>query len=305
MDVLGGSVVTILAPSDSLQIVTASAVSTIDVQASYVDMAGGSYTPGSAEAAISTAATTTVVSAPGGSTYRKIKALTVANTSATSCQVTVQHFNGTIAADLMGVTLQAGESLVRSDNGNFRHFTAAGAEFAFSAAQRPALGVSGAKAETIPRILCTETSSAILTSGTLRLDAIWLAAGTVVNSISYFSGTTAAGTPTNQIFALYGRRWNLLAQTNNDTTTAWAANSIKTLNLTTPYTIPVSDLYYLGILVTATTVPSLKTQGLATTISQLPPSLKGNSNTGLTTTLPDPCAAIPAGSTNASWACVS
>ena len=297
---------TILAStSDVIRIVTGSAVSTIEVQANYTDLSGSTYTPGSTETEITTATTTTVVAAPGSSVFRKIKNLTIRNNSTSSCQVTVQHFNGTIAADMMGVTLLAGETLIKADNGKFRHLTSAGAEYAWGLPAKGTLGISGAKAETMPRMLCTEANGGALGSGGLQLYGIYLAAGTVVSSISFFSATTAAGTPTNQFFALYGPTYALLAQSANDTTTAWAANSIKTLNMTTPYTVPVSGRYFIGIMITATTVPTLKCYAGGSTLALVVQSLRGSSNTGLTTSLPDPCNAPTSVGSNVAWACVS
>ena len=76
--------------------------------------------------------------------------------------------------------------------------------------------------------------------------------------------------------------------------------------MTTPYTVPTTGLYYLGYFITATTVPTLK-GGTAKTGGQLngtAPILFGTSSTGLTTTLPNPAAAITAG-TASFWACVT
>ena len=67
--------------------------------------------------------------------------------------------------------------------------------------------------------------------------------------------------------------------------------------MTTPYRVPTSGLYYIGLMVAATTVPTTK-GGTAKTGGQLAstaPILHGTSTTGLTTTLPDPAAAITGG----------
>lgn len=97
--------------ADLLRIVTSAAV-TVDVHASWVDLNGSTVTPGRANTAISTAATTTVVPSPAASTYRTVKSLTVRNRHATTAQdVTVVHTDGTTAAELIKVTLAAGECL--------------------------------------------------------------------------------------------------------------------------------------------------------------------------------------------------
>ncbi len=101
--------------------------------------------------------------------------------------------------------------------------------------------------------------------------------------------------------ALYNVNRNLLATTSNDTTTAWAANTVKTLNLTAAYTVPYTGFYYLGIMVAATTVPTIKghTAFTATNVHGLAPITNGTSSTGLTTALPNPAAAITVATTSA------
>jgi hypothetical protein len=129
------------------------------------------------------------------------------------------------------------------------------------------------------------------------MQAIYLKAGQIVSNISIWSATTAAGTPTNCIFGLYDINRNLLAQSANQTTTAWAANTERKLAMTTAYKVPTSGVYYIGFFVAATTIPTCK-GGTAKTSGSLAaagPILHGTSSTGLTTTLPNPAAAITAG----------
>jgi len=166
--------------------------------------------------------------------------------------------------------------------------------------------LSGALYETMDRDLVGEVNTALLSSGRLSLQAIWLPAGITISSISFWSATTAAGTPTNQLFGLYDSSLNLLRSSVNDTTTAWAANARKTLALTSTFTTTYSGLYYLGIMVAATTVPTIK-GNTAKTGGQLgagAPSLGGTSTTGLTTALPATAAALGT-VTGFVWGCVS
>lgn len=166
--------------------------------------------------------------------------------------------------------------------------------------------LTGALYETIDRDLCEEVNTAALSSGRLSLQAIWLPAGTTINSISFWSATTALATGTNQLFGLYDSNLNLLRSSTNDTSTAWAANSRKTLSLTSSFTTTYSGLHYLGIMVAATTVPTLK-GNTAKTGGQLnagAPSMGGTSTTGLTTALPA-TAAAPGTVTTSIWGCVS
>ena len=166
--------------------------------------------------------------------------------------------------------------------------------------------LSGALYETMDRNLCDEVNTAALSTGRLSLQAIYIPAGITVNSISFWSATTAGATLTNQLFGLYDINLNLLRSSVNDGATAWAANAKKTLALTSAFTTTYSGLYYLGIMVAATTVPTLKGNTAKTggQLNAAAPSMGGTSSTGLTTTLPSPAAA-PGTVTTSFWGCVS
>lgn len=292
--------------SDILRIVTGSAVSTIAIQASWVDNNSSSYSPGRTNTAITTATTTTIVGSPAASTYRNIKGLTVSNNHASSsCVVTIQHYDGTTSIDLMKVTLLAGERLQLGDDGTWRHLTAAGAEYDWAGPAVANLGITGTIAESIPRELCSEANGATLTSGTMHVNLVYLRAGQIVTNISFFSATTAASVPTNQMFALYNRYGNFIERTADDTSTAWAANTIKTLALRSAYTIPVSGFYYICIMVAATAVPTLKGLARGSVITRPFPASNGNTNTGLTATLPEQMNPLPSGAANAAWCAVT
>lgn len=116
--------------SSIVRVVTGAAVSTITCHVSWVDNSSGTITPGSLNTAIITAATMTISGTVPASTQRNIKSIQITNNNATtSCQVTVQHFDGTTSADLMGVTLKPGENLVFDDCGEWKHHDTQGAEF--------------------------------------------------------------------------------------------------------------------------------------------------------------------------------
>lgn len=288
-----------------LRVITGSAVTTIGVQSSWVDNASGTYTPGSTSAAITTATTTTIVAAPAASTIRNVKSVNITNNHATSsCVVTLEIFDGTTAYQLEKLTLRAGEVLQMTEDGQLFHLTNFGAEYEYAGPSIPNLGITGTVAETVPRNVCAETDIPT-TSGSLHLVGAFLKAGQVVTNISFFSSGTAAGTPTNQFFALYGKTRMLLAQSANATTAAWAANTIKTLAMTTAYTVPVSDIYYAAVMVTATTAPSLKgTSVSGTQLGISPFAYFGLSSTGLTTALPHPCV-VPTTGSAAYWAAIT
>jgi hypothetical protein len=168
--------------------------------------------------------------------------------------------------------------------------------------QRTTFRRTGALRETYGRDRPKANEAALL-SGRLHLAAIDLPSGLTISSITFMSGTTAAVTPTNQWFALYDSALALLRQTADDLTAAWAANAEKTLALSSSFTTTYAGLHYLGIMVAAGTVPSLVAMRSTTQEFTLAPMLTGTSTSGLTTTAPNPAAAM-AGSPIWPWAWV-
>jgi hypothetical protein len=245
---------------------------------------------------ITTAVTQTILTGSATANLeRNVEDLTVTNTSATVTNaIRVEQFDGTNAVPLWAGSLLPSEKIVFDEAGGWTYLAADGTVKA-ATTQRPGnLGITGALAETMPRETCPEINTAIGATGVLFLQAIRLYAGQVISSITAASATTAAGTPTNGFLCLYDGNRNLLAQTANQTTTAWAANTVKTLALTAQYIVPSDGVYYIGVMMTATTVMTMK-GGTARTASQLAgtaPILSGTSTTGLTTTLPATAAAI-------------
>lgn len=133
-------------------------------------------------------------------------------------------------------------------------------------------------------------TSSTPTSGTLYLIPIWLPKGLVVSSLSFVSGGTAGATLTNQWFMLLNSSRVAVARTADNTTTAWAANAVKTLNIAqttagsaSTYTTTYAGLYYLGLMIAATTVPTIVGEGsLPAAVCNVSPAF-GASNTGQTT----------------------
>jgi len=283
--------------SDIIRIVTGTAVSTITVHASWVDNASGTITPGRTNTAITSATTTTVVASPGASTQRNVRSITITNNNgSTSSQITVQHYDGTTSTDVMTVTLLAGENLSMDEYGEWHHRDPQGGEYTYGVSLVPKLAPTGMLAETFDRNFATNNAS-VGASGTLFLNAIYLYAGQTVSNITLFSATTAAATTANLFFALYDASRNLLAQSANQGAYTWAANTKKTLAMSTPYKVTQSGVYYIGVMQNATTIATL--MGSPTKSNAVvgadAPILHGNSSTGLTTSLPNPGAAITAG----------
>ncbi len=103
--------------SDLIQVVTASAVTGMDVHASWVDVAGTTVTPGRTNTPqITSNVTTTVVAGPATGSQRNVKQLSIRNTHATSSNViTVQHYDGTTTTTLVKWTLLAGFTMTYND----------------------------------------------------------------------------------------------------------------------------------------------------------------------------------------------
>jgi len=251
-------------------------------------------------ASIVAAATTTILDCTTANRRCRVTYASILNNSGSVAQnLEVLHTDGTNIEVVARCNLLVGEKL-EFDGGRWIHYDANGAEYAYSPPVVARLGQTGVVAESIPRELCAEVNTTVGATGVLFMQAIWLQAGTLVSNIILWSATTAAGTPTNYAAGLYDANRNLLANSANQTTSAWAANSQKTFPMTTAYRVPTSGVYYIGYYMTATTVATLK-GGTAKTGGQLAaaaPILHGTSTGSLTTALPNPAAAITAGTAN-------
>jgi hypothetical protein len=154
-------------------------------------------------------------------------------------------------------------------------------------ALRQALSIG--KYETRSRLDCSGVGTVIAT-GLLGLTPIWLPSGLAVTSITFCSGTTAGSSLTHQWFGLYDNSQVQLATTTDDTTTAWAASSTKTLNIATTaaganssFTTTYEGLHYLGLCVAATTVPTYYGFTAVIAAAAMSPSLGGVNSTARTT----------------------
>lgn len=107
------------------------------------------------------------------------------------------------------------------------------------------------------RQLDINTDLAALTTQVMTSVAVPCQPGDKITNITFKSGATAAGTPTNWWFALYDANGALLAQTADQLTAAWAANTVQTLALATAQTVSAAGVLYAAVMVKATTVPTL------------------------------------------------
>lgn len=146
------------------------------------------------------------------------------------------------------------------------------------------------KRETFPRMGAAFANLAPpFLSGQLYGQAISLMAGDLVTSIAFAVGTTASATVTNTWVALYDSGGNLLRQSTS-AATVLTANTLQSIALSSTYRITTSGLYYICLMVQATTMPTMigvSTLSTAITGSTLPrPSLTDTTHVGLTTTAP-------------------
>lgn len=174
--------------------------------------------------------------------------------------------------------------------------------------------------ESIPaRAAAMSDQAAALTTQVMTSVAVPLFAGDVITNIAFRSGATAAGTPTNWWFALYDNSATpaLIAQSADQTSGAWAANTTKTLAITlpaagfaVPFKVQTSGIYYAAIMVKATTVPSLVSQTLfdttigGTGLVSGQKALAWTSGSSLTATAPSTIA-TPTGSASRPYAVLS
>jgi hypothetical protein len=299
----------LLLDSSSIINVIAGTAGDLDVSAHFVDIVQSTNAvtvQAPVFTHITTAATVQVVGSPAAGTIRNIKNLIITNDSATITNVVeVDLYSNAYGSRLMKVTLLPNESIKLNDGGEWGYYAANGALQTPTQTPIVEYGIAGCLAETMPRNIIASVNTTALVSGTLFLQAIYLRAGMIVSNISFCSSSVAGATITNQIFGLYDGNRNLLASTANDGATAWATNTIKTLNIAAPYTVTQSGLYYLGIMVTATTVPTLagNTALVSSALHGAAPSLHGLSTTTLTTALPNPASTITVGTTSV-WGCV-
>jgi len=108
--------------NDKLQLVT-SAAATLDVVAAYIDASNTTLVPsggGKQITAITTATTTDILAAPGASTLRNLKTLTVRNKHATlATDVTIVYDDNGTDAEIYKCTLSAGQTLEFTDDLGF------------------------------------------------------------------------------------------------------------------------------------------------------------------------------------------
>lgn len=205
--------------ADKVQVIS-SAVAALDVHASWLDNASGAVTPGRTNSAITTATTTDVVGSPASGVQRNLETLHIRNKHVTnSCDVTVQHTDGTTVVQLHKVTLAAGAALQYVDKIGFAlapgPLASIGAGLSSFSVHKNSVDQTGIATSTWTQItFSTEvydvgnnfaSSAWTPPAGKIHLDAAFgasgtLAAGTTVyfaiykNGVSFKQSTGAANT---------------------------------------------------------------------------------------------------------------
>jgi hypothetical protein len=121
-------------------------------------------------------------------------------------------------------------------------------------------------------------------------------AGRTVTNITVWSGSTAMVAPTNQWFTLVRVSDKaILAKTVDDTNVAWATTTAKTLALSATYTPTVNTLAYIGIVITAGTMPTVSGVIGLGAVNGTAPIVAALADTGLT----DPASLVSVGALTA------
>ena len=118
--------VLLTATTEILELTTSSTSST-DYTVSYVDHTSSTFTPGSTQGNITTATTTTILSAPAASTQRQVKLITVRNKGTASQTVILKKdISGTEYFITGAVSLFPGDFLTLDSNGDFNVISSGG-----------------------------------------------------------------------------------------------------------------------------------------------------------------------------------
>jgi len=146
--------------------------------------------------------------------------------------------------------------------------------------------------ESSPRLNGAQTTT--LASGTAyAVGNLIVPAGRTVDSITFMTAGSGASGITGYFFALVKQDDLTVLAKSADTTAAWAANTARTLLMTTPWTAQQDTRVYAVVCMVASGMPSLS--GYASHIQSInrAPVFGGSSSTGLTNaaSLPSPIAA--------------
>lgn len=213
----------LLASTSDLITVTTSAVTAVNVYASFIDYDGSSTTtPGRRNTSIAAATTTTVVTAPSAGITRNVKSLLVSNVSTTTSQeIIIRLTDGTTNVELVGLTLAAGESVQYAEGNGFTVFDSLGRikttqDFSVVAAVN-ALNLVALTADVTNNNASANTMQDVtgLSFGVTAGQSYWFRA-----SIAYTAAATTTGSrwaisgPASPTFLAYKSEYSLTTTTN-------------------------------------------------------------------------------------------
>jgi hypothetical protein len=180
-------------PTTIIQIVTGSAVTSITTFASWVDLqiAGNNVVPGSTGVVINGAGTTPIVGAPAAGYSRNVKYLSIVNTSALPCVITIQETNGTITVPLFqSFTLLPGYSIqYNTDGDGFRVYDSTGH---ILVSEIETIVVGGVALSAGAQLASSGTVSFSNENGvSFGLNAGTLTASVIAGNVNFSAGTTS------------------------------------------------------------------------------------------------------------------
>lgn len=112
--------------TDSLEMVTSTAIS-VGYTVSWSNVTATALTtPGAAAANVASATTTTIIAAPAASNWRHVRSIQVRNNGATANVVTMQIDSSATNVPLFSTSLAAGEALTWEESGGWRVYNSAG-----------------------------------------------------------------------------------------------------------------------------------------------------------------------------------
>lgn len=160
----------------------------------------------------------------------------------------------------------------------------------------------GVTAETFPRVQAAG-NQVLGTTGVLYVCGISLPQYLTVSTITMATKTPAAATLTAGWYVILDSNLVVRGVTGNQTSTTWTATTTAyPLNLAAPYVTTYTGLYYIGINVSAGTMPSIVTAtATAAALAGLAPVLCGSVSTGYSTTPPAVTTALSGLSANSNY----
>lgn len=103
------------------------AATQLPVVVSYVDITTTAYTPGSSDTATNNTTAVTILAAPGASTQRQVKFISVYNADSATAAVTISYNNNATLRTIVKASLTTGYTLLYTDGEGWRVLTTTGA----------------------------------------------------------------------------------------------------------------------------------------------------------------------------------